>query len=530
MLIFSDKVPQPQTGVLKSDTPDELWEFTNPFFKRDHPEHLSRVTRKNNRPGVIPSAAPRGATSVAGGQYLITDGSTQGEAGGGMLVGPTGQQMLDLSAITSGIAAIRQTQASIGADLKALQTSNEHLWREAIEARDIHRKHEETIDLIVTFLERLFGTEGEGLKGLKEAMRRGGMGRTQESGYEDAATGKKRRRMGLDRMIIDGRSGDEVDENGQIVELPSGELESVLFISQLTCAESGTPTNYSLPSTGHKRSSRGSLKPEPLSATSELWSSMSQRFQALPDESPQTASPNTRSPNPPNNQNGQNVRPTYPANPNLSTDPNSLVPYNQSDQQLAQALNLDPAILQTTIGSLLQSPAAAEMFLNTLNNSIQGQALQQTGSTNTSQVNQIPSQPQQTSTDPTLALFSPLPNQAALVDNNDALLKSYQQAAAMGGDVEKLQESIDSLIRSMGLDLPHGEGGQTQALPSYVQNLNGVGIAAQQNSIVPNGASHPVDQFDTPAFEAAEDFDVDQFLHSLTKENDGDEGHEAGPS
>ena len=163
--------------------------------------------------------------SPGGGHYnpvhLITDGTTEGEVL--PLVGPTGQ-MLDLSSITSGIAAIRQTQANIGADLKALQTSNEHLWREAIESRDRHQKHQETIDLIVIFLERLFGMEGEGLKGLKEALRRGALGRSREDDMSDEGGGQtKRRRLGLERMIEDGRTGSGEDSDGQIVELMNGQ-------------------------------------------------------------------------------------------------------------------------------------------------------------------------------------------------------------------------------------------------------------------------------------------------------------------
>lgn len=202
--------------------------------------------RKNNRPGNPPapstSSAPasggtrssarqasQNAASGFGSQYLITDGSTEGEAGGiGTISGDMGnnQQLIDLKAITSGIAAIRQTQASIGADLKALQASNEHLWREALESRDRHRKHQETIDLIVSFLERLFGTEGEGLKGLKEALRRGGIGRPREdSTGEEGVVTKKRKRFGIDRMISDGREempivGSDLDD--QIVEIQDG--------------------------------------------------------------------------------------------------------------------------------------------------------------------------------------------------------------------------------------------------------------------------------------------------------------------
>lgn len=214
------KVPHLQSGVLKNESPTELWEFVNPFFKRDQPQLLSRVMRKNNRPAVAsPSQGSTGTRSSARqaaasaqignagypGVHLLTDGTVEGEAG--PLVGPSAQ-LADLHAIQNGINAIRQTQAAIGADLKALQASNEHLWREALESRERQQKHEETIDLIVSFLERLFGTEGEGLKGLKEAMRRGGLGNArtarsrEDSGSDDTAT-QKRRRL----MIEDGRSG-----------------------------------------------------------------------------------------------------------------------------------------------------------------------------------------------------------------------------------------------------------------------------------------------------------------------------------
>lgn len=200
------KVPHMQTGVLKNEAGElELWEFVNPFFKRDRPELLARVTRKNNRPVPVVPATNQGATgsrtsarqaasNTIGGVHLLTDGTTEGEAG--PLV-PTGS-LADLHAIQTGINAIRQTQAAIGADLKALQTSNEHLWREAIESRERQQKHEETIDLIVSFLERLFGTEGEGLKGLKEAMRRGGLQRggvNREDTTSEEPNTRKRRRL-----------------------------------------------------------------------------------------------------------------------------------------------------------------------------------------------------------------------------------------------------------------------------------------------------------------------------------------------
>ena len=184
-------MPHLQSGVLKNEAPSELWEFVNPFFKRNHPELLSKVTRKNNRVGGNPPPTSSGSTgtrqsarqaagsgsnvvTTPGGHqvHLITDGTTEGEAG--QLVGPTGQS-LDLSAIASNIAAIRQAQSTLTADLQALKQSNDALWRETLKSKDQHRTHEETMGLIISFLERLFGTEGEGLRGLKEALRRAGI-------------------------------------------------------------------------------------------------------------------------------------------------------------------------------------------------------------------------------------------------------------------------------------------------------------------------------------------------------------------
>lgn len=76
--------------------------------------------------------------------------------------------------------------------------------------------------------------------------------------------------------------------------------------------------------------------------------------------------------------------------------------------------------------------------------------------------------------DPTLALLSPLPmpSQEALLDNQANLMRTYQDAAAMEGDMDKLQESIDQLVRSMGLDVPAG------AL--YAPQGQGGGVQQQQ--------------------------------------------------
>ncbi|WWC85159.1 uncharacterized protein L201_000016 [Kwoniella dendrophila CBS 6074] len=564
------KVPHLQSGALKNETPVELWEFANPFFKRGQPDLLVKVTRKNNRPGTTTSGptpttgsgslntrsaaqstpSTASTSTVPSGKYLITDGTVEGESN--QLIGPSGQ-ILDINAIHSGIAAIRQTQATIGADLRKLQASNEALWRQAYETQEKQRKHGETIDLIVSFLEQLFGTQGEGLKGLKEAMKRGGLGRQREDSGSNSnnmnsdenvsGSAKKRRRLGLDRMIqngpVDGSAVVDDDDDDRLVEIGS---------------------TYSMPP--FKRAA----------TTPESWSSSAQRFTTIPtedDSSTPTGSTRATSkgitPTPGAEQTlgANHLSPLSDTDNLLPNDNNAVARYNapstnnnqyqqqlnlnpQSSQPLlsptsaeaaASAYNLDPSLLQTTIGSLIQSPAAAQMFLNSLNNSVQGQALQTPNNNNNSNIN-TPIKPSPLSTnqtnyqlqpnnagiggigcggggagedlltslDPTLALFSPLPNQDSLMQSTNDLMKSYQDAVGVNSGVDHLQESIDSLVRSMGLDLPNnGTNNDNMPKNDLIPNANG-----NTN----NNGSGMGEQLIDP------DFNVDEFLEHLAKGDD----------
>jgi heat shock transcription factor len=188
---------------------------------------------------------------------------------------------------------------------------------------------------------------------------------------------------------------------------------------------------------------------------------------------------------------------------------------------------------------LLQSPAAAQLFLNSLNNSVQGQTLNTPNPIPTNQPSypfpsQNPNVPQSNNQtfqnglqgttqnmadalDPTLALFSPLPNQDGLMNHSDNLLKSYHGAAGMNQDVDKLQESIDSLVRSMGLEPnPPGPGQQQQQLqqqqmPQQGQQFGaGTGMGMGMDNNGGNGFDMGNDAFDN-------NFDVDQFLTELAK-------------
>lgn len=280
--------------------------------------------------------------------------------------------------------------------------------------------------------------------------------------------------------------------------------------------------------------------------------SSSQRFQSLPTDEDARSNPT------PVTDQGQSHSPMSETDTLRATDMNALAPYNYPTQfhqfnnnfnnvtannvgqpannttgtgpmsprttaAAASAFNLDPSILQTTIGSLLQSPAAAQLFLNSLNNSVQGQTLNTPNSVPTTQPNYpfppqanqqtntqsyLPTQNLNDSVDPTLALFSPLPNQDGLMNHSDNLLKSYQGAAGMNQDVDKLQESIDSLVRSMGLD----PNPASQPLQPQQQAGNGM--------VDGSGFDMGNDAFDS-------NFDVDQFLTELAKSEKQGQGQES---
>ena len=82
-------------------------------------------------------------------------------------------QAVDVRSIVEGINAIRRQQQVIAEDLSALKQSNDALWKEAIEARERHAKHEDTINRILKFLAGLFGrviearSGRDGTKGLR---------------------------------------------------------------------------------------------------------------------------------------------------------------------------------------------------------------------------------------------------------------------------------------------------------------------------------------------------------------------------
>lgn len=155
------KIPHLQHGTLKSDSETELWNFEHPNFLRGQPDLLCLIQRKKQ--------ANQGANAPSQGEEIQHPGhpiepSVNQLGGGGVPQGPLGipsnTQILDINSIMNGIAAVKRHQQTISADLNELKSSNQHLWQEAITARERHKAHQDTINRILKFLASVFGNKG----------------------------------------------------------------------------------------------------------------------------------------------------------------------------------------------------------------------------------------------------------------------------------------------------------------------------------------------------------------------------------
>ncbi|KAI5124561.1 hypothetical protein M0805_003083 [Coniferiporia weirii] len=144
------KIPHLQQGVLKSETETEIWNFEHQNFHRGQPDLLCLITRKKQAPERQAEETPSGDKDSAG-----------GFAPAGLSAG----SLVDINSIINGISAIKRHQATISADLNDLKSSNQHLWQEALDARERHKKQQDTINRILKFLAGVFGNSATPRKG-----------------------------------------------------------------------------------------------------------------------------------------------------------------------------------------------------------------------------------------------------------------------------------------------------------------------------------------------------------------------------
>lgn len=177
------KIPHLQQGVLRADSDTEFWNFEHPHFLRGQPDLLCLIQRKKQAPTTGDDVHPAPAVN--------RDAAANGAVGT-----LSANQLLDINSIVNGIQAIKRHQAAISADLNELKSSNQHLWQEAMTARERHKKHQDTINRILKFLAGVFGHGDNQMRKDEDAPH--------------AVIARKPQRL----MIADGRSEQKADTNG----------------------------------------------------------------------------------------------------------------------------------------------------------------------------------------------------------------------------------------------------------------------------------------------------------------------------
>ena len=159
------KVPHLQQGALKSDQPsqNELWEFSNQCFHRDHPDLLSKVQRKrsgkerdhhhsnsidetNRVLNSMSGALTRGDYDMRGDSHEVSNfvGSVQ------------------MSNLLGAIQGLKNNQRTLIEELSKLQHSSQALWQQSLENRQQVRRQQDTINRILRFLASVFGSSNVG--------------------------------------------------------------------------------------------------------------------------------------------------------------------------------------------------------------------------------------------------------------------------------------------------------------------------------------------------------------------------------
>ena len=190
------KIPHLQQGVLRADSDTEFSNFEHPHFLRGQPDLLCLIQRK------------KGSATTGEDAHTPPAAAAKDAAGNNVAVAAlSANQLLDINSIVNGIQAIKRHQAAISADLNELKSSNQHLWQEAMTARERHKKHQDTINRILKFLAGVFGADNQ--------MRK-------DEDTPHAVVARKPQRL----LIADGRSGQKADASEGAEEESRSSMES----------------------------------------------------------------------------------------------------------------------------------------------------------------------------------------------------------------------------------------------------------------------------------------------------------------
>ncbi|KAH7889191.1 hypothetical protein F5I97DRAFT_1934154 [Phlebopus sp. FC_14] len=477
------KIPHLQQGVLRSDSDTEFWHFEHPHFLRGQPDTLCLIQRKRQTATTTDDshAAP----------------AAHRDAAGNTAVGALSpNQILDINSIVNGIQAIKRHQLAISADLNELKSSNQHLWQEAMAARERHKKHQDTINRILKFLAGVFG-HGDNQMRKDEDVH----------GTPHAVVPRKPQRL----MISDGRSKDGVEEDGSRSSLDSTQsTNSTSLFGSLDTPQTSSET----------------FGPSPRFASVEP------SVSDAPTPAPLDTRPGQQDTRPP---------PVDSISLTTATSPPSQANNDSMVQTALTSVLNSPSQMQKLLAALASQPMPPEVFPQPTQNHQQQLIAPYDPSlynnTNTSLEMRPDNVRVQTPYDFTTTANAPSPFSLALFGgqpdgdqfvpfekHDEKLQKTYRSAAEITHDVDELQSSIQSLIQSLGIDpatldtTPHAQqvdrvGGGTAmhgaAPPATAAGVNGVGGGGGDMDMFPNVGG--------------QDFDFDSFLMDMPRTNE-DEG------
>ncbi|KAG1761581.1 hypothetical protein EDD22DRAFT_779612 [Suillus occidentalis] len=451
------KIPHLQQGVLRSDSDTEFWNFEHPHFLRGQPDMLCLIQRKKQA-----ASTSDVATAVA-----EVPNKEVGAAASGAL---TPGQLMDMNSIVNGIQAIKRHQAAISADLNDLKSSNQHLWQEALNARERHKKHQDTINRILKFLAGVFGHVDNPIR--KDDI--GGGVVSDGEGSEIVA--RKPQRL----MIGDGRSGggsgaqkgvdvNEILEDQPRTSIDSAKSSEMDFLASLD-TPSAIPSEY-----GHSCNTSprfASIEPSLPDATTP---SADANTTPCPNTAPiNTTTANAINPNP------SHINAPSPTSPNTAFARPAPIHHSVSAPAFTSLTTTPPppspqndALIHAALTQVLSSPVQMQKLIAALGGGIIPQSIMQQPFPTQPQPQPQPQPqlPQQhTNANPAqLMPYDPASFQtdypgsyslsqndgaelAAFEAHDDHLQKTYSTAHEINTDVDSLETNIHSLIQSLGFD------------------------------------------------------------------------------
>lgn len=195
---------QMKQGALKNAADDEVWQFQEPNFRRGRLDLLKSITRKKGAPGnpALPKSQDGGDNTFE----FINDAEAAISQ-----PAPTSKGTVALSSLSDQLQVIKRSQNNLLTDLKALQLSNNQLWKETMASQAAQKKQQDTIDRIVKFLAGVFGNSPHA-RGAHDTRSDDGRSSTQSPSPRPA---------GRQLLLEDGRPREKVARSTDLVRRPT---------------------------------------------------------------------------------------------------------------------------------------------------------------------------------------------------------------------------------------------------------------------------------------------------------------------